>query len=151
MTTVTSMRLILIVILALMLGAMALFGWQVLEQERQLFIYQPVEATIIEGHVNGERDPSGSFNYTPVLRYRFELAGADHVSIRFSSEPMTGSLEWARGVVAEYPPGSTTTAYADPRQPADSFVVLSWSWSPWLGFGMALLGSVVVAVWLARR
>jgi hypothetical protein len=87
------------------------------------------------------------------LRYRYRVAGTDHVGTRFHAIPLAGrhrQAEVLRGLRA----GDRLTARFDPQRPSESFVSPGVSPAPFAVMAAAALGALLVfALWsrLGRR
>jgi len=59
-----------------------------------------------------------------------------------------GPKSWARRQIEPFPSGARVTAYYDPADPAEAFLVHRPSWLPWL---FALVPSLLPYGWLRLR
>ncbi len=101
------------------------FGATIARQVRAL-TYPTATATILESRID-ERERStrrGGRSYLPVVRYRYEFAGAVHESgqWRYGAERTNMKRDSTR-VVGRFPVGATVPVRVNPRDPADAVLV----------------------------
>jgi len=135
--------LYLILIAGMLVVALVVSAIEIHRQARMLDTFEPVRAEVADGHV--ERRTSGgsrsrTTRYHPVIRYRYEVEGAIHTSTRVTPLPKGGSESWARSILEEHPEGARVTAFVDPDDPADSYLVVRSSFRPYAGLLASLFG-----------
>lgn len=132
---------------------LAVGGGMAWSQHRRIATGQPVEALVERAEVLAQ---SGSgrnrrTNYVPSITYRYSVQGREYVSsntlpLSFSSS----NQSWASAIVARYAPGTKATAYYDPANPAEAFLIREYSFFPYiftvfpglfLGLGLPMLAS----------
>lgn len=132
---------------------LAVGGGMAWSQHRRIATGQPVEALVERAEVIAQ---SGSgrnrrTNYVPSITYRYSVQGREYVSdtvlpLSFSSS----NRSWASAIVARYQPGAKATAYYDPANPAEAFLLREYSFFPYiftvfpglfLGLGLPMLAS----------
>lgn len=120
-----------VVLVGFSLLFLAVGGYLVYEQERALRSYESTDATVIGTDVDREvdRDPDpgdpDSVTYTPIVEYRYRVDGQTYTA-RNVYPGGTGSRSdrgWAQGVVDDYRQGETVTAYYDPDDPSEAYLV----------------------------
>ena len=118
----------------------------VYHENRRLTAYRPVEATVIGTGVDEHRDSDGS-TYEPVVVYRYYVNDRAYTASRVTPLRMRRNGRWAHRIVANYRKGATYTAYYDPADPSEAFLVRTRSILPWAfivipGIGLLILGLV---------
>jgi hypothetical protein len=113
-------------------------------ENRRLTTYRPVEATVLDTRVDEHRDSDGS-TYEPVVVYRYYVNDRPYTASRVTPLKMSRSGRWASRVVAKYRTGATYTAYYDPAEPSEAFLMRTRSVIPWAfvmipGIGLVMLG-----------
>ena len=112
------------------------------KEQRRLSVFQPVTATVLGTRVDEHSDSDGS-TYEPVVVYRYRVGDREYTASRVTPLKQSRSGRWARRVTARYSVGSTYTAFYDPGNPAEAFLMRSRSVLPW-----AFIGIPVVAILL---
>jgi hypothetical protein len=128
-------------------------GGMALSQHRRIVAGLPVEATIDRSEVLARSGTGRNrrASYTPSIAYRYSVQGREYTSqtampLEFSSS----NRSWAAAIVASYPAGAKATAYYNPTDPADAFLVREYSFFPYiftvfpglfLGLGVPMLAS----------
>jgi hypothetical protein len=113
-------------------------------QHHRITTYQPVAATVlaarVERHVSHDRNGT-SVTYSPVVEYRYEVAGRAHQSDTVLPLSINSTRSWAQSIVDRYPSGKTTEAYYNPRDPTRAFLFKQYSFFPYffLLFSMIFL------------
>lgn len=112
------------------LGALALAyvaqqdGAQVRRIARQMHTYAETEGEVVESRVVLQRSRGGFVSYSPLIRYRFEVAGRTYHSTRLQPQEFSGWPEQQRSQdwVEVYPPGKRLMVYYDPARPTDCLI-----------------------------
>ena len=123
-------------VLLLIVGGIAFFGMQRQAQDRAAQATWPaVTATVTEAGWQNFDDKRhvgdnltgyglhGPYEYVPILRYRYAVAGASHtglVAFRAHDTKGTNAQRDARGIVARYPVGFQFVVRYDPKRPGES-------------------------------
>jgi len=105
--------------------------------------FVPVEALIesktIEKHVSHGQRGRTSVTYKPVIRYRYKVNGIGYVSDKYGPiSYKTSNYESVKVIVNNFKIGQTVTAYRNPKDPNDAFLVKKYFFMPYLFamFGM---------------
>lgn len=103
-------------------------GYKWLEQGERIDSYESTEATVLSSEIAEHLSSSGegtSRTYSPEITYEYTVDGRTYEG----SNVLPGSGEtrkgenWARGIVENHPEGETVTAYYDPQNPSNAFLV----------------------------
>lgn len=87
---------------------------------------ESTEATVVSSSVAVDRMGSDGPNYRPDVTYEYTVDGESYRSSNVFPTPgrlWRSDRSWARDVVADYPDGETVTAYYDPDDPSQAFLV----------------------------
>ena len=114
------------------------------KEQRRLSVFQPVTATVLGTRVDEHSDSDGS-TYEPVVVYRYRVGDREYTASRVTPLKQSRSGSWARRVTTRYSVGSTYTAFYDPENPAEAFLMRSRSILPWAFIGIPLIGMVLLA------
>jgi hypothetical protein len=136
--------------------------WQ--HQANRYFVAVP--AQVLSTEVREHRGNKGGRTYSPEAPYTYGFQGGQYRSARVVAVSMsTSSRAWAQGVlgrIARTAPGGpegggfASTAYVNPRNPAEAILVRDYSFMPY-GFGMGSLlaaavgGGMLIGVIGGRR
>jgi hypothetical protein len=93
---------------------------------RRLVDWTPVQATVLATRVESHSDSDGT-TYSPVVVYRYWVNDQQFTSRRALPVNESRSGRWAHRVVGQFNPGRTYTAWYDPANPADAFIVRAHS------------------------
>lgn len=112
----------LILVTAIVLG-MTIPGWRRAERQRwPLMQFQQTSAVVTETSI--ERNRMG--HYRPVVAYEYEAGGRLYRATsyrQFAPLPESGDQGWAQRQVEPFEPKQRTTAYYDPQNPVEVFLV----------------------------
>jgi hypothetical protein len=133
-------RLFVALFCGIALVFMSVGAFMAFDQQRKITTYVPADATIVSGEVQRRESSGGSgsnrrtsVSYGPAVTYRYDVGGQSYTSDDLRpTGTETGSQSWAEGVVGRFPPGSRQTIWHDPRDPAKSFLLREWSFTPYL-------------------
>ena len=121
------------------------FGATMLAKEqRRLSVFQPVEATVLSTRVEEHSDSDGS-TYEPVVVYRYRVNDREYTASRVTPLKESRSGRWARRVIGRYQVGSSYTAFYDPDDPAEAYLMRSRSVIPWAFVAFSLVGMAFIA------
>ena len=120
-------------------------GTMLAKEQRRLSGYQVVTATVLSTRVEEHRDSDGS-TYEPVVVYRYRVNGREYTASRVTPLRESRSGKWASRVTSQYQVGSDYTAFYDPEQPRDAFLLRTRSVIPWAFIGIPLVGLVFIIV-----
>jgi hypothetical protein len=106
------------------LGMVAFGGQTLVAQQQAISTYEPVEATVLSSEVSVHRNAQGTM-YSAAITYRYSVDGRTYESsdVRPGPGGWRKGEEWARRVVRTHPEGATATAYYDPDDPGESYLV----------------------------
>lgn len=134
-------------------------GYDYQQQQAALDDAVDVDATVVEVGVearSGSSSPGAEYRPTVTFDYRYDGQNyTSHSVFPSSSTPNYDTESEAREVLAGYEAGSEATAYVDPEEPADAFLINEASRGPVLALGigaaLALLGAGAFLTGLRRR
>ena len=115
------------------------------KEQRRLSVFQPVEATVLSTRVDEHSDSDGS-TYEPVVVYRYRVGERSYTASRVTPLKESRSGSWASHVAGRYQVGSTYTAYYDPENPAEAYLLRSRSVIPWAFVAFSVVGLAFIAV-----
>ena len=113
------------------------------KEQRRLTVFQPVTATVLSTRVDEHSDSDGS-TYEPVVVYRYRVNDREYTASRVTPLRQSRSGRWARRVTARYQVGGTYTAFYDPENPRDAFLLRSRSVIPWAFVGIPLVALLFI-------
>ena len=113
------------------------------KEQRRLSLYRPVEATVLSTRVQEHSDSDGS-TYEPVVVYRYRVQDREYTASRVTPLKESRGGGWARRVIERYQVGTTYTAFYDPENPAEAFLLRSRSVIPWAFVGIPLVGLLLI-------
>ncbi len=122
-------RLVGVVVVGFSLLFLAVGGYLVYEQERALRSFESTEATVvgteIDRDVDREVGESDSVTYRPIVEYRYTVDGREYTAgnVYPGGTSARSDRGWAEGVVSDYSRGETVTAYYDPSDPSEAYLV----------------------------
>jgi hypothetical protein len=99
--------------------------WASFQRARIMDAYLPVPCVILESRLAEEiLNPNTPVNYRPVIRYRYEAGGQSRESDRIRRiETKSSRRPKMEALLAQFPPGSESTAWVNPADPADAVLV----------------------------
>jgi hypothetical protein len=114
----------------------------------RLVMWHPVAATVISSDVGTVRGNRGN-TYKPVVVYSYSYEGNRYQAAAVTPISISAGESWARSIASRYRPGTTITAYVNPANPWQAFLLHRASLMP-LIFVLApvLLGALFS--WLIR-
>ena len=115
------------------------------KEQRRLSIFQPVAATVLSTRVDEHSDSDGS-TYEPVVVYRYRVADRSYTASRVTPLRESRSGSWASRIAGRYAVGNTYTAYYDPENPADAYLLRSRSVIPWAFVAFSVVGLAFITV-----
>lgn len=118
-------------------------GIMLVKEHRRLTLYQPVTATVLSTRVEVHSDSDGS-TYEPVVVYRYRVNEREYTASRVTPLKESRSGGWARRVASRYEVGSEYTAFYDPQDPSEAFLMRSRSIIPWAFVVIPLMGMAFI-------
>lgn len=118
-------------------------GIMLVKEHRRLTLYQPVTATVLSTRVEEHSDSDGS-TYEPVVVYRYRVNEREYTASRVTPLTESRSGRWARRVTSRYEVGSEYTAFYDPQDPSEAFLMRSRSIIPWAFLVIPLMGMAFI-------
>jgi hypothetical protein len=115
------------------------------KEQHRLSAFRPVDATVLSTRVAEHRDSDGS-TYEPVVVYRYRVDDRSYTASRVTPLNESRSGSWASRVAGGYRVGSTYTAFYDPGNPADAYLLRSRSVIPWAFVAFSVVGLAFMAV-----
>jgi len=151
------MRIWLLMFCGIPLIFLAIGAQQILSERRKINTYQPIKATVISSKVetrtSTDSDGNRSTSYEPVVTYTYSLDGKNYQCD--DALPISGYSAgrfWARSIVKQFPSGKRTTAFFNPEDPNQAFLIKEYSYLPYVFVQFPLLFLMVgVTVGLAFR
>jgi Protein of unknown function (DUF3592). len=108
---------------------LAVGGYLVYEQEQALRSYESTEATVlgteVDRDVDRETGEPDSVTYTPIVEYRYRVDGQTYTArnVYPGGTSARSDRGWAQGVVDDYRQGETVTAYYDPADTSEAYLI----------------------------
>lgn len=124
------------------------FTWRLAQQHARITGWSPVTAQIEVSRALTQ-SVGRSSRYWPGITYRYSVAGKNYRCDRALPSPREGAAAWAQAIVDRFPVGSQATAYVNPANPSEAFLLPQTNPMdcviaavPWVGVGL-LLGWVI--------
>lgn len=105
--------------------------WFILDQQHKMETWLPVPARVLSATVEVNRS-SDSTSYKPVVRYSYEVSGRSLQNDQVTILSMSSGRGWAQRIIDRYPVGSTCTAWHNPEDPTDAFLLHEISFFPYI-------------------
>jgi Protein of unknown function (DUF3592) len=102
-------------------------GVTVVREYRRLAAWRPVHATVLASRVDDDHSDSDGNSYLPVVVYRYSVDDIVYTSSRTLPVNESRSGRWAHDVIARFRVGGTYTAWYNPANPEEAFIVRSHS------------------------
>lgn len=118
-------------------------------QVERLITWRAVPAVVTSTGIQSVHGSKGGTSYRPVVTYRYRVDGRAYAASTVTIILESRSWDWATGIVARYPRGSTTTAYVDPKDPTKAFLVRQVSVIPLVFLIIPLVFAGIV--WMSAR
>jgi hypothetical protein len=135
------------------LGFLCLGGSRAIGQAHALSTYVPVPATVssasLRTWVTSGRHGNHT-HYKPDISYRYEVDGKAYGSTAVDAADHDYSSAEARAALARYHVGAHITAYRDPGQPGNAFLIHTCRADPYLLVDVAILFDVLGLFLLVR-
>jgi hypothetical protein len=114
------------------------------KEQHRLSVFRPVQATVLSTRVDEHSDSDGS-TYEPVVVYRYRVDDRSYTASRVTPLRESRSGSWASRVAGGYQVGNTYTAFYDPENPADAYLLRSRSVIPWAFVAFSVVGLAIIA------
>lgn len=101
-------------------------------QASKLNSWLPVAATITASSVEMRHGSKGGKNHAPVVTFAYQIDGREHSASTPLPLDTAGSSGWAYGIALRFKPGQSVTAYYNPREPEQAFLLREVSAFPYL-------------------
>jgi len=118
------------IVIVIVVGAAAagFGGYMWMEQGERINSYESTEATVLSSEVEVEVDRTGDGTertYYPEITYEYTVDGQTYENSNVMPGPGQSSTgqNRANNLVEDHPEGETVTAYYDPENPSNSFLV----------------------------
>ena len=127
--------------------------FQVVQQKEKLDTFVPVEAVVLSTRVetvtSTDSDGHTSTSYKPVINYSYAAGGRNlKCDAAFPKADTSGSSDWANSIVRQFPKDKPVTAYYNPDQPDDAFLIRELSYEPYVFTQFPMLFLLIgVLVW----
>ena len=139
-------------------GIFAAFGtWLVSSQIHALKTWLPVKAHVFHRHIRSVDSNNSDTTYEPRVWYTYTVGGQKYTSHRAIYGSESSGYSWAEKIVNQYPVGHNCTAYYNPQDPTQAFLVHKMDKMIWLfpGIGylfalVGVIGLIVLGVKFAR-
>lgn len=115
----------------------------------RLVTWRPVSAVVDGSRVEAVRGSKGGTSYRPVVSYTYRVEGRTYHCSTVTVILESQGWAWANRIASRYPPGAATTAYVNPHDPSQAYLVRDFSIMP-LAFVLIPLVFGAIA-WLSIR
>jgi len=130
------MKLLIALFTLLPLLFIGIGTYQVYDQHCKITTFQPVRATVmdtrIEQRTSRDSDGRTQTTYKPVVKYRYEVNGRSYTAQSVTPIGLSAGRAWAQRIIDRYPKGTTTTAYYNPENPGEAFLLRQYSFFPYV-------------------
>jgi hypothetical protein len=120
----------------------------------RLVTWRAVPAVVVSSSVGAVRGSKGGTSYRPLVTYTYRVESTNYTSSTATVIAESRSWTWATGIAGRYRPGSPTTAYVDPRNPAKAYLVHEFSAFPLAFVIVPLVFAAIVSMsvsWQRRQ
>jgi len=99
--------------------------WASFQRARTMDAWTSVPCVILESRLTEEiLNPNTPVNYRPLIRYQYDADGRSFESTRVRRiETKSSRRPKMEALLAQFPPGTETTAWINPADPADAVLV----------------------------
>ena len=109
-------------------GAGAVFVWLMwasFQRARVMDQWTTVPCIILESRLTEEiLTPNTPVNYRPLIRYRYDIKSQSYESDRIRRvETKSSRRPKMQAILAQFPPGTETTAWVNPANPAEAVLI----------------------------
>lgn len=144
---------ILIVVL-IFAGFVGGLGYIWMQQDEQIENFESIETTVLASDVvkrTGGSDEGGP-TYRPDITYEYSVNGQTYENSNVfpgpGGEAKGGSQdgeEWAEDIVSDHPKGKQVTAYYNPENPSEAFLLENRNWGVLLALVLVVLTGGIFA------
>ncbi len=149
---VTGTGRLLTLIAAFFIGGIfaAVGTWMVGSQLHALHTWLPIKAHVFHHNIRSDDSGDSDTTYAPRVWYTYTVRGRKYTSHRAIYGSESAGYSWAEAIVNQFPVGQTCTAYYNPQDPTQAFLVhkmdkLIWIF-PCIGYLTVLIGVVGLTV-----
>ena len=114
----------------------------------RMAVWRPVTATVVSSNVGSVRGDKGT-SYKPVVVYDYTYEGNPYQGAAVTPIDISSSEAWARSIGDRYRPGDVTTAYVNPKNPYDAFLLRRVSMIPLIFVAMPVFLGLLFG-WIIR-
>jgi hypothetical protein len=115
----------------------------------RIAMWRPVTAQVVSSAVGTVGSGKGN-SYKPVVVYNYRFQGFPFQAATVTPIDISASQSWAQSIVNKYRPGDVTTAYVNPGNPYNAFLVRQVSYIPLL-FVVIPVCFALMFGWMVRR
>ncbi len=137
----------ILVVILIVLGFAGLFlvgGWSLaFQQARLIRTWQPVPARIVKCAVRWAGPEASRL----AVEYTYAVGGRVHTGHRLAPLDVQGDEAWAKALARRYQPDSQTTAYVNPQDPDQAYLLPQTIFTP---YTFALLAGPILLIGLVR-
>jgi hypothetical protein len=123
-------------------------------QKQKIDTFVAVDAVVLSASVDTvistDKDGHTSTSYQPLIHYAYEIDGqAYDCDVAFPLGNSSASRAWANSIVQKFPKGKRVTAYYNPAQRDDAFLIRELSYFPYAFAQFPMLFWLIAAlVWI---
>ena len=118
------------------------------QEAYRIAVWKPVTATVVSSNVGSVRGDKGT-SYKPVVVYNYTYEGNPYQGAAVTPINISASEGWARSIADRYRPGDVTTAYVNPGNPYDAFLLRQVSLMPLIFVAMPVFLGLLFS-WIIR-
>lgn len=108
-------------------------GWALaVSQGKALHSHRAVDARVIDKGIDEKTDGDRGTTYTPWVRYEYVVDGRTYRSNRITPLDISAGREWAQETIDRFDVGGIATAYYDPADPAQTYLIREASFLPYV-------------------
>ncbi|MBI3736002.1 DUF3592 domain-containing protein [Candidatus Sumerlaeota bacterium] len=123
----------------------------VISQHKMISRGLPIEARIlsknIEEHSSTDSHGHHSTSYQPVVEYVYDVGTQHYTAKRVTPLNISSGRGWAEEMIAPFRVGGNCTAYYNPENPGEAFLVRKYSFFPYV-FILFPMVFIALAIWI---
>jgi hypothetical protein len=108
----------------------AVGGWLNYVQFSKLSHYRPTPAVVLFSSITSHRGSKGGTTWSPNITYCYTVDDREYVSANVTVMKESRSGSWAQKITSRYRPGDSTTAWYNPQDASDAFLLHEFSILP---------------------